>query len=434
MSTYNKESNSSSSSTESNESTESIESTESTESSDEQDYQADNIDLTGEIVQTYCFIDEIGSGAYATVWLAYNYLNEKFVAIKVQHPDDYKEGKSELRFLKDMSSFNFPHINNLINSFIEKQGEKKYIYMVFELMAGNLDDLIRKYGWKKGLPEKCVKNITKQLLLSLQFLHNKMKTLHGDLKPENILIEGPNIKVYNKIEIYKEQNFNKLYQQLKNNYLEKKNIDPSNKKKVKKILKTKRKRKLRSQTHKIIMTHLKGESKIDLRKLLTESIETPKIRLTDFGEYCKEDEQFDEEYGKRYYRPPEGILIGDTNYTIDIWEFGCTIWELLTGDVLFNPNKDRNFSRDWYHLRDISDLCGKFSKKYLKTTERWTQYFSKNGLLKNHDKQIHNSWDKLKEEYDLSANFIDFIQKCIQIKQKHRFNVEQLLNHQWLNE
>ena len=64
-------------------------------SSDELDYQVDNLNLKGNILGEYNVISELGRGSYSIVWLGYKLSTRKFYAIKVQHPNDYKEGKEE---------------------------------------------------------------------------------------------------------------------------------------------------------------------------------------------------------------------------------------------------------------------------------------------------------------------------------------------------
>jgi serine/threonine protein kinase len=45
-----------------------------------------------------------------------------------------------------------------------------------------------------------------------------------------------------------------------------------------------------------------------------------------------------------WYRPPEILLGGNYNYSVDIWSMGCTIYEMLTGEVLFKGrSKEKQF-------------------------------------------------------------------------------------------
>ena len=52
----------------------------------------------------------------------------------------------------------------------------------------NLLALIKKYE-HRGIPITYVKQISKQLLLGLDFLHRRCGVIHTDIKPENVLME-----------------------------------------------------------------------------------------------------------------------------------------------------------------------------------------------------------------------------------------------------
>ena len=79
-------------------------------------------------------------------------------------------------------------------------------------------------------------------------------------------------------------------------------------------------------------------------------LENCKIFLTDFGSNMKICNLEDDEIQTRYYRAPEVILGVNYNEKIDIWSIGCMIYELYTGEILFDPDKDKDFSRDFHHL------------------------------------------------------------------------------------
>jgi serine/threonine-protein kinase SRPK3 len=48
--------------------------------------------------------------------------------------------------------------------------------------------LIKRWN-HRGIPMPLVKQITKQILLGLDYLHRECGIIHTDLKPENVLIE-----------------------------------------------------------------------------------------------------------------------------------------------------------------------------------------------------------------------------------------------------
>jgi serine/threonine protein kinase len=75
---------------------------ESSDSSDENTDNSNNIDLTCNIIKHYNVIYELGRGSFSIVWLVYNILNNNFYALKVQNPDEYKDGLSEIKFVQKL--------------------------------------------------------------------------------------------------------------------------------------------------------------------------------------------------------------------------------------------------------------------------------------------------------------------------------------------
>jgi serine/threonine-protein kinase SRPK3 len=61
----------------------------------------------------------------------------------------------------------------------------KHFVMAFEVLGKNLLSLVKKYDYR-GIPIPMVREITKQLLMGLDYMHRICKLIHTDLKPENI--------------------------------------------------------------------------------------------------------------------------------------------------------------------------------------------------------------------------------------------------------
>ena len=61
------------------------------------------------------------------------------------------------------------------------------VVFVFEVLGTNLLDLIKAYNYR-GLPLAVVKQIGREVLLGLDYLHSECKIIHTDLKPENVLM------------------------------------------------------------------------------------------------------------------------------------------------------------------------------------------------------------------------------------------------------
>ena len=67
--------------------------------------------------------------------------------------------------------------------------------------------------------------------------------------------------------------------------------------------------------------------------------ETVMVKICDMGNGCWTHHHFTPEIQTRQYRSPEVIIGADYNTSADIWSFACTIFEMVTGDFLFEPRK-----------------------------------------------------------------------------------------------
>lgn len=67
--------------------------------------------------------------------------------------------------------------------------------------------------------------------------------------------------------------------------------------------------------------------------------------------------QFTSDIQTRQYRCPEVLLGSKYSTSADMWSFACIVFELATGDVLFDPRSGDDYDRD------------EVIKEYLKTRE-----------------------------------------------------------------
>lgn len=143
----------------------------------------------------YTVIQKLGWGHFSTVWLSRDNTTGKHVALKVvRSAAHYTEtALDEIKLLQRVVDANKEHpgrrhVVSLLDSFHHKGPNGNHVCMVFEVLGENLLGLIKRWN-HRGIPMPLVKQITKQVLLGLDYLHRECGIIHTDLKPENVLIE-----------------------------------------------------------------------------------------------------------------------------------------------------------------------------------------------------------------------------------------------------
>ena len=82
------------------------------------------------------------------------------------------------------------------------------------------------------------------------------------------------------------------------------------------------------------------------------------VKLCDMGNACYIDNHYSDIIQTREYRSPEVILGGEYDQSADIWSLACMLFELVTGDYLFDPKKGKTYRKNDDHLALISELIG----------------------------------------------------------------------------
>ncbi|XP_074535692.1 SRSF protein kinase 3-like [Halichoeres trimaculatus] len=149
----------------------------------------------GEIfVDRYQVVKKLGWGHFSTVWLCWDMVERRFVALKVvKSAQTFTEtALDEIKLLKcvrdsDPKDPKRERVVHLIDDFRISGANGEHVCMVLEVLGHQLLRWIVKSNYT-GLPLPCVKSILRQVLQGLDYLHSKCKIIHADIKPENILL------------------------------------------------------------------------------------------------------------------------------------------------------------------------------------------------------------------------------------------------------
>ncbi|OMJ69187.1 hypothetical protein SteCoe_33144 [Stentor coeruleus] len=202
------------------------------------------------------------------------------------------------------------------------------------------------------------------------------------------------------------------------------------------------------RNEKIIHTDIKPDNILisnDLRK----------IKLSDFGTALESGEnKITENLVARFYRPPEIYLGYPYDYSLDVWSFGCTLFELFTGKILFPGVSDSHM------LKLMMDLKGPIPKKLRSQGKFANKYFDQFSFIyvkdelegpcrvplselkkeKNLGVILEPNLQKLLPERseDLEAytkellKFQNLLEQCLELDSNERITSELALKHPFL--
>jgi serine/threonine protein kinase len=159
--------------------------------------------------------------------------------------------------------------------------------------------------------------------------------------------------------------------------------------------------------------------------------------IVDLGNACWTYRHFSEDIQTRQYRAPEVLIGSKYDTSADIWSLGCMTFELLTGDLLFDPRAGDDYDRDEDHLAMFQELLGKIPKRIALEGKFSKNFFDKRGNLK-HIKQL-KFWpikDVLTEKYHFpyeeAQAIAKFMAPLLDFDPKTRATALEALESDWL--
>lgn len=483
----------------------------------------------------YTLVRKLGWGHFSTVWLARDNDKQCHVAMKIVRSAKHYTDTAidEIKLLDRVTSADIyhpghDHVIQLLDTFTHKGPNGVHVCMVFEVLGENLLSLIRRYK-HRGIPVVFVKQIAKQLLLALDFLHRTCGVIHTDLKPENVLIEIGDVE-----QIVRLVEAEELHARLQRKLLRTKSktelirskpdlvenspglkgsASAASLSKVRDLGSPSVRNGRRARRHTLITgsqplplpmrsfnrsftsaatlaattcnTPVKTPSHLllfggafvltpkqapynnsdgeemdeDLSNLLLSmsvsrsggfvTQEPPRgvvnedelisVKIADLGNACWVHHHFTDEIQTRQYRAPEVLLGYHWGASADLWSFACLVFELLTGDYLFDPRSGKTYTKDDDHMAQIIELIGPFPRAMLKESYYARDFFNAHGDLHRISKL--KPWglkDVLVEKYKFSVSdavdIADFLLPMLTLQPENRADAGGMINHPWLSD
>jgi len=150
----------------------------------------------------YVVVRKLGWGHFSTVWLAKDKKMNRHVALKVvkSAPRYTETAQDEIKLLQRLITSSTPptppspanpnpppspahthsgrsHVISFLDHFRHKGPNGTHVCMVFEVLGEDLLGLMQRHS-KKGVPMHIVRQIAKQVLLGLDYMHRWCGVIH----------------------------------------------------------------------------------------------------------------------------------------------------------------------------------------------------------------------------------------------------------------
>ena len=161
------------------------------------------------------------------------------------------------------------------------------------------------------------------------------------------------------------------------------------------------------------------------------------VKICDIGNACWFDYHFSTIIQTRQYRSPEVLIGVNYNETSDIWSLACIVFELVTGDFLFQPEKGDTFTKNDDHVAKFIYTLGKMPKNFAKRGEYYNKFFTKEGKLRRiKNRKFIGLKDILVKKYhfkEFEAQALTyFLLPMLEYYPERRASARELLRHPWL--
>ncbi|KAK3299504.1 kinase-like domain-containing protein [Chaetomium fimeti] len=260
----------------------------------------------------YEVLNKLGFGAFSTVWLAKDHLTQRHVSIKIVVANGLETQSHELRMLRHVQASDLHShpsrscVPQILDSFFHDGPNGRHLCVVLELLGPSLSWITKKsriYRIKADLARR----VAARIVEAVAYLHS-CGVAHGDIHMGNILLPLPPRPGTGSLRASASTQIGKV---------SKKDGSP---------------------LEKGVPEYLVEPLEYDISEL---DLEGGDVRLVDFGSAFFTSSTPTMIYTPFSLYPPELVFKRPLTPAVDIWNLGCTLYELTLGrtpfEVAFDP-------------------------------------------------------------------------------------------------
>ncbi|PWY94617.1 SR protein-specific kinase Dsk1 [Aspergillus sclerotioniger CBS 115572] len=304
----------------------------------------------------YEVVHKLGFGSHSTVWLAKDYQQTRYVALKVLDAAS-SENHSESKILRHLRSGKVDHpgrayVSSLLDEFTIDGPNGRHLCIVSEAAGCSIaQSKDASLTWM--FPVNVARAITAQLLMGLDYIHSS-GVVHGDLHSNNILFRAPSLKWSTTEELYHSLGEPRRFPVER---LDKRSNGPEAPKYC-------------------VPPAMIFQS--------SENVTDARVLISDFGEAFFENEERKDLCTPILILAPELFFHERLGRAIDVWSLGCTLYEVLDERTLFE-----GFMPDQDHMiAEMISALGDLPQRWWDQWQLKTDFFLEDGSWKKDTHRI----------------------------------------------
>ncbi|KAI5921801.1 kinase-like domain-containing protein [Camillea tinctor] len=354
---------------------------------------------------------KVGEGKNSSVWLARDFKDNRYVAIKIGRTCMLQEQLRETSMFKKLREHPLPfhpgkdHVIKLLDDFVHKGPSGLHVCLVFPPLGRHVENVLSDFDEKNPAPYSLCRRISIQALKSLDYLHQQ-DIMHGDVHTGNLV-------------------FTLTY-------------DINNDSEADIKAKNTRGNELNDPDDPFTLD--------DRIEISADGPTDANIMLVDLGASTSPANAASRKFAYPIpYRAPEVVMeAAPVTCKADIWALGCVIYRIVTGLPLFAPEywgsiDETNLDHICSFIESLGPMPDSLrtgwldSDRYLTSDGRLIDPYPEDESDLPLAEAIQEAKPKGMEEAELIA-FIDFMSFIFHLEPSERSSTQELLQHRWVTD